>query len=108
LAGALVASVLCVGVLLIAVFPTRSYLAQRASIHKAERRLSSLDRENQRLATQARRLSTPDEIERLARGQYGLVRPGEQAYAILPAPKPPIGLPELWPFAGLEHLLRTG
>ncbi len=107
LVGALVVSVLFVGVLLIAVFPTRSYLAQRASVHQAEQRLNELNRENRRLAAQTRRLTTPAEIERLARGQYGLVRPGEQAYAILPAPKPPIGLPELWPFAGFEHLLRT-
>ena len=107
LVGALVASVLCVGVLFVAVFPTRSYLAQRASVHQAQRRIDAIDRENQRLQRQARRLTTPDEIERLARAQYGLVRPGEQAYAILPAPKASIGLPELWPFTGLERLLAT-
>ncbi len=108
LVGALVAFVLCVGVLFVAVFPTRSYLAQRAAVHKAQHRLGAIDRENRRLAAEARRLSTPTEIERLARAQYGLVRPGEQAYAILPAPKPPIGLPELWPFTGFEHILQTG
>lgn len=107
LVGALVASVLCVGVLFVVVFPTRSYLAQRASIHKARQRVDALDRRNRRLAAESRRLTTPTEIERLARAQYGLVRPGEQAYAILPAPKPPLGLPELWPFAGFEHLLNT-
>lgn len=107
LAGALVASVLCVGVLFVAVFPTRSYLAQRASVRQAQRRLDTLDRQNRRLAAEARRLTTPAEVERLARSQYGLVRPGEQAYAILPGPKPAIGFPEIWPFTGLEHLLQT-
>ncbi|MDQ6696429.1 MAG: septum formation initiator family protein [Actinomycetota bacterium] len=107
LVGALVASVLGVGVLLVVVFPTRSYLAQRASINKAQQRLDALDREHRRLTAESRRLSTPTEIERLARAQYGLVRRGEQAYVIVPAPKPPLGLPELWPFAGLEHLLNT-
>jgi cell division protein FtsB len=102
-----VASVLCVGVLFVVVFPTRSYLAQRASISKAQSRLDALDRRNRRLAAESRRLTTPTEIERLARAQYGLVRPGEQAYAILPAPKTPLGLPELWPFAGLERVLNT-
>jgi len=107
LVAALVASVLCVGVLFVVVFPTRSYLAQRASIRKAQSRLDALDRRNRRLAAERRRLTTPTEIERLARAQYGLVRPGEQAYAILPAPKTPLGLPELWPFAGLEQVLNT-
>lgn len=107
LAGALVASVLCVGVLFVAVLPTRSYLAQRASVRKAQHQLDALDNQNRRLEAEAHRLTTPAEIERLARAQYGLVRPGEQAYAILPAPKPPIGLPNLWPFKGFEHLLGT-
>lgn len=105
--GALVASVLSVGVLFVAVLPTRTYLAQRAAVHKAEHQVHVLDQQNQQFSTQERRLTTPSEIERLARAQYGLVRPGEEAYAILPAPKPPIGFPELWPFTGLEHLLRT-
>ncbi len=104
---ALVISVLVVGVLFVVVFPTRSYLAQRASVHQAQQRLTAIDRENHRLARDARRLTTPAEVERLAREQYGLVRPGEKAYAILPAPVPPIGLPEVWPFAGVEHLLGT-
>ena len=36
--------------------------------------------------------------ERIARSQYGLVMPGEEAYAVLPAPEKPIELPEIWPF----------
>lgn len=107
LAGALIASVLFVGVLFVAVFPTRSYLAQRASVHRARQRLAAMDHENRRLQREARRLTTPAEVERLARERYGLVRPGEVAYAILPAPEPDIGLPEVWPFAGFEHLLGT-
>lgn len=45
-------------------------------------------------------MHTDAEIERLAREQYNLVRPGEEAYAILPGPAdrptsiapPPVGL----------------
>ena len=107
LVSALVVSVLFVGLLFVAVFPTRSYLAQRASVRDAQERLDALDREKHRLQREARRLTTPAEIERLARAQYGLVRPGEEAYAILPAPVPPIGLPEVWPFKGVEQILGT-
>ena len=59
-----------------------------------------LKTQNDKLAQQAQQLNTDSEIERLAREQYNLVRPGEQAYAILPAPPPPIQLPPVWPFTG--------
>ena len=62
----------------IAVFPTRSYLAQRASVHQAEQRLNELNRENRRLAAQTRRLTTPAEIERLARGRTGSSGPASR------------------------------
>lgn len=105
--SALVVSVLFVGLLFVAVFPTRSYLSQRASLRTSQHKLHEIDRRSSQLEREARQLSTPAEIERLARAQYGLVRPGEEAYAILPAPVTPIGLPEVWPFAGVEHLLGT-
>ena len=87
--GVLAAGAVLVAVLLAAVFPTRTYLAQRRDLDAAERRLSVLRRENEELAARAQRLTTEAEIERLAREQYQLVRPGEEAYAILPPPEPP-------------------
>ena len=47
------------------------------------------------------RLQTDEEIERLAREQYNLVFPGEEAYAVLPAPLPELDLPAVWPFGPL-------
>jgi cell division protein FtsB len=38
------------------------------------------------LARESKRLSTDSEIERLAREKYGLVKPGERPFVILPAP----------------------
>ncbi len=81
----MVASVMLIGVLFVAVFPSRTYLAQRRSIDAAERTVAVLSRENDRLASRVQRLDTDAEIERLAREQYNLVRPGEEAYAILPS-----------------------
>ena len=69
------------------VFPTRTFLAQRASISHAERQLEVLDEQNAELEARAERLRSDAEIERLAREQYNLVRPGEEAYALLPAPQ---------------------
>ena len=100
-------SVLMIGVLFVAVFPTRTYLTQRTATHKVDKRLAQLAAEQRALDRQAKRLSTPAEIERLARERYGLVRPGEEAYAVLPQAAPPIGLPDVWPFADIEqHLSR--
>ena len=83
------------------VFPTRSFLDQRADVSDAERRLAVLREQNEALADQLEQLSTPEEIERLAREQYNLVRPGEEAYSVLPAPLPPLELPQVWPFGPL-------
>lgn len=82
----LLGSVLLVGVLFAAVFPTRTYLAQRASISHAEKQLEVLGQQNKELRSRAGALQTDAEIERLAREQYNLVKPGEEAYAVLPSP----------------------
>ena len=83
----LMVSVVVVGILFLAVFPTRTYLGQRQDMDAAEQRLEVLKAENHRLAARVQKLDTDAEIERLAREQYSLVKPGEEAYAILPAPK---------------------
>ena len=55
------------------------------------------------------RLQTAEEIERLGREQYNLVFPGEEAYAVLPAPLPELDLPTLWPFGDdASHPTTTG
>jgi len=82
-------SVIVVGVLFLAVFPTRTYVGQRSKLAATEQRVAILSEQNERLAARVRRLNTDEEIERLAREQYSLVRPGEEAYAILPAPRKP-------------------
>jgi cell division protein FtsB len=90
-------ALLCV-VLAVAVFPTSTYLDQRADTAEAEERLEVLRTQNGAYEAQIDRLQTPEEIERIAREQYNLVFPGEEAYAVLPAPLPPLDLPALWPF----------
>jgi cell division protein FtsB len=83
----LLGSVTLVAALFLFVLPGRTYLAQRSSLNQAGTRVRVLAAENAKLDQQVRQLQTDAEIERLARQQYGLVKPGEQAYAILP-PKP--------------------
>jgi cell division protein FtsB len=101
----LLISVTLIGLLFIGVYPTRTYLAQRASLGRAQLQLEVLKAENDKLDQRVQALDTDAEIERLAREQYNLVLPGEEAYAILPAAPAPITLPRVWPFTGLAEKL---
>jgi cell division protein FtsB len=87
----LLASVILVGALFLFLLPGRTYLGQRRSLAAAQTRVRVLAAANAKLDQRIQQLQTDAEIERLAREQYGLVKPGEEAYAILPpkqAPQP--------------------
>ncbi len=90
-----------VGAVAIGLFPTQTFLDQRASTAEAEQRLETLRAQNRSFTDRIERLRSDDEIERLAREQYNLAFPGEEAYAVLPAPLPPLRLPQVWPFGPL-------
>jgi cell division protein FtsB len=87
--------------LAVGVFPTRTWLDQRAATSEAESRLEILREQNASLEERIWRLEDDAEIERLAREQYNLVMPGEEAYIVLPPPLPPLDLPPIWPFGRL-------
>jgi cell division protein FtsB len=93
--------VVVLGALGIGLFPTQTFLDQRAATAEAQERLAVLRAQNEAFEARLERLGSNDEIERLAREQYNLVYPGEEAYAVLPAPLPPLDLPEVWPFGPL-------
>jgi len=69
-------------------FPTRQLVAQRSRMERLESRLELLTQENRRLESEVDRLQDPAELELLARERLGLVRPGEQAYLLVPTPAP--------------------
>ena len=89
------------GALAVGLFPTQTFLDQRSATAEAQQRLAVLRAQNEAFEERLERLGSGDEIERLAREQYNLVYPGEEAYAVLPAPLPPLDLPEVWPFGPL-------
>jgi cell division protein FtsL len=68
------------------VYPTRTLLDQRNEMGRAEQQLADLRAETQRLRDAAESLEGDAEVEEIAREQYGLVRPGETAYVIMPVP----------------------
>lgn len=73
-----------VGFLFAFVYPTSTFLRQRADIAKAEERIERVKEETRRLEAENERLLTDEEVERLAREQYGLVRPGETPFVLVP------------------------
>jgi cell division protein FtsB len=84
--AALIALVV-VAILFLFVFPFRSFLARRAAVDDARRDLKVVQEQNEKLQREAERLTTKEEIERLARQEYHYVYPGERAYAVVPAPE---------------------
>ena len=87
-AGLAFAALALAGVLALAVFPARAVLAQRRDRAQLAAQSARLAADNAALQDRAALLQTDGEIEELAR-QYNLVKPGEEAYFVLPRPDAP-------------------
>ena len=95
-AGPIFAALAFAGVLALAVFPAKALLDQRQHRKALAAQLAALDDRNRALEGRVEELRSDGEIERLAR-QYNLVKPGEEAYFILPRPQPPAPVAEAPP-----------
>ncbi len=63
---------------------------RRQQLRKLESEVRALSEENQRIEQQIRKLrSDPQAIERIAREEMKLARPGEVIYTLPPSPTPP-------------------
>lgn len=94
-------------VLSLAVVPTRTYFDQRGQIAHAEERLGEMVEQNTRSAERIAALDTDDELERRARQDLRLARPGEEVYTVLPPPPPPPSVPGGWPFGELADRVAS-
>ena len=83
-----VASVIFIGILFGAVYPTRTFVSQQRELRAVQHKLDLFKEQNGRLEAEAKRLESDEEIERIARARFNLVKPGEEAYAIVPVPTP--------------------
>ncbi|MGH2785221.1 MAG: FtsB family cell division protein [Actinomycetota bacterium] len=81
--GALVGTLLVV-LLLSALYPVRQYFSQKNEIKSLSHEEAQLAKRVENLSALKSRLLTDDEIERIAREELGMVRPGEVAFAIVP------------------------
>lgn len=86
--------------------PTRSYLSQRSEIAAFDSELNDLVSRNDQLEARRDRLDDPEEIQQIARRDYGLVFEHEESYIILPSPTAGLVLPRSWPFDVLSDPLQ--
>lgn len=97
--------VVVVAVLGYFVLPTRTFMDQRTALADTRVELDEMYAANEVLEDRIVKLHSPQEIERLARRDFSLIYPGEEAYAILPPPPEPVTLPNAWPFNVLSESL---
>ncbi len=82
--GAFVVVLLLVGlaIVLAGVFPFRQLIAQERLVDNTRTKLDALVVENEALQAQIDAAQSPSELERIAREEYGMVRPGETGYVV--------------------------
>jgi cell division protein FtsB len=106
------------------VLPVREYLERGNVVDAAQIELDRLTAENQALADDIDALYTEQEVERVAREQYGFVRPGEVGYVVIPPevdvivsqPAPPVAtvvqnrsfLQRIWDFVTGNDQAKDG
>jgi cell division protein FtsB len=96
-------SILFIGVLFVAVFPSQTYFSQRASAEEKSDVLAELEARNAELEEQIDQLNDLGYLELEARRQFGFVFPGQESYGIVTPPNEPVDLPSTWPFNQLEE-----
>jgi cell division protein FtsB len=80
------------------IFPFRQIIAQERQVDQTQAQLDALLEESRSLEQRVAALQTDAEVERLAREQYGLVRPGETGY-IVESPLVPVAPDPVLPVA---------
>jgi cell division protein FtsB len=69
-----------------AVYPLRQYVSQQDRIERLEAKQQALAAENARLEVERKRLQDPAYVQQLAKGEYHLVAPGEEAWVVTGTP----------------------
>jgi cell division protein FtsB len=80
--GCVLVVITVVATMFIYVYPIRGYYSQKSIEQEERQRLEVLQEANEKILEQRRDLSTDEEIERIAREQYHLIKPGEEAYIV--------------------------
>lgn len=71
------------GLLFWSLSPAKQWLQQQREMVNLQKRIDALKKENQAFEQEIARLKTEGYVEREARKELGLVKPGESAYAVI-------------------------
>lgn len=88
--------------------PLRQWRDQQKEISVAERRLADVRAERETVQDLTEKLRSDSSIRRHARELLDMVDPGEELVIVLPPGSTDLGLPDAWPFTGVERELGTG
>ena len=69
-----------------AVYPLRQYVSQQDRIERLQAKQQALEAENARLETERKRLQDPAYTQQLAKRDYHVVAPGEEAWVVTGTP----------------------
>ena len=69
-----------------AVYPLRQYVSQQGRIERLQAKQQALAAENARLEAEHKRLQDPAYVQQLAKRDYHVVAPGEEAWVVTGAP----------------------
>ncbi len=83
--GMFIVLLVALGLVATGVLPLRDFLERESAVNAANEQLVAINAENDQLAEDISALYSQEEVERIAREQYGFVKPGEVGYvAVLP------------------------
>ena len=83
--GMFIVLLVALGLVATGVLPVRDFLERESAVNAANDQLAAVTAENALLSEDVDALYSEEEVERIAREQYGFVRPGEVGYvAVLP------------------------
>jgi len=91
------------GLVATGVLPVRDFLGRENEVNAAQSRLEQLQERNATLADDVEALYSEQEVERIAREQYGFVLPGEVGYVVLTPDEPPPALTPVEPVATVQE-----
>ena len=74
-----------------AVYPLRQYVSQQDRIERLEAKQQALAAENARLEAERKRLQDPAYVQQLAKRDYHVVTPGEEAWVVTGTSPGPAG-----------------
>ncbi len=84
--------------MLLGVIPIQEWFEVRDTKNELLLELAEMEELNESYRVSIDALKTDDEIERIARSEYNLVKPHEEAYYVIPISSEDIEIPGIWPF----------